>query len=292
MEKLWWKSSRADRKQSLIRPPQYSTETRKKRSEQGEDNLCFWRCLSAILKLTRHPDQGKTVLALKQEVCDWGIMHAMKVSQPLECPPNTLLNDIRTAQRRGVMANEKCFALAALSFDLKLLIVDEDSAICWGLLSLQQGEDDMRLWPLWCKNQHFWHGSKTVDCTNFPGMDALLGTDGEEAAVSKMQLWVGGKPSWMCAGLTLMVPHVQVTEDWVRTMEMARQEEKNKHWKLATVNSTCWNSMCMQLAEWGEDGPDIIFQQEHHQRAEQEASMQSDASMKLVGEALVVALPS
>eukprot|EP00971_Amphidinium_carterae_P080834 1599046-Amphidinium_carterae.1 len=34
----------------------------------GEDNLCFWRCLSAILKTTRHPDQGKTVLALKQEV--------------------------------------------------------------------------------------------------------------------------------------------------------------------------------------------------------------------------------
>eukprot|EP00971_Amphidinium_carterae_P283420 5626417-Amphidinium_carterae.2 len=28
------------------------------------------------------------------------------------------------------MANEKCFALAALYFDLKLLIVDEDSAIC------------------------------------------------------------------------------------------------------------------------------------------------------------------
>eukprot|EP00971_Amphidinium_carterae_P234367 4650574-Amphidinium_carterae.2 len=246
----------------------------------GEGNLCFWRCLSAILKLTRHPDQGKSVLSLKQEVCDWGIMHATKVSQQLECPPNTLLNDIRTVQRRGVMANEKCFALAALYFDLKLLIVDEDSAICWGLLPLQQGEDDMRLWSLWRKDQHFWHGTRTVDCTNCPAMDALLGTDGEEAAVNKMQLWAGGKPSWMCAALTLMVPYAQVTGDWTRTIETARREEKNKHWKLATINSTCWNSMCMQLAEWGADGPDIICQQERHQRSEQETTMQSDARMK------------
>eukprot|EP00971_Amphidinium_carterae_P165217 3275065-Amphidinium_carterae.1 len=129
----------------------------------GEGNLCFWRCISAILKYTRHPDQEKSALALKQEVCNWGIMNATKASQQLECTPNGLLNDIRTAQRRGVMANEKCFALAALYYDLKLLIVDEDSAICWGLLPLTQGEDDVRLWPLWCKKQHFWHGHRTID---------------------------------------------------------------------------------------------------------------------------------
>eukprot|EP00971_Amphidinium_carterae_P197828 3926134-Amphidinium_carterae.1 len=111
--------------------------------DSGEGNLCFWRCISAILKYTRHPDQEKSALVLKQDVCNWGIMNATKASQQLECTPNGLLNDIRIAQRRGVMANEKCFALAALYYDLKLLIVDEDSAICWGLLPLAQGEDDV-----------------------------------------------------------------------------------------------------------------------------------------------------
>eukprot|EP00971_Amphidinium_carterae_P119998 2376901-Amphidinium_carterae.1 len=33
----------------------------------GEGNLCFWRCLSAILKATRHPDQEKPEQTLKQE---------------------------------------------------------------------------------------------------------------------------------------------------------------------------------------------------------------------------------
>eukprot|EP00971_Amphidinium_carterae_P283419 5626417-Amphidinium_carterae.1 len=42
----------------------------------GEGNLCFWRCLSAILKLIRHPDQEKSVLALEQEVCDWALIGA------------------------------------------------------------------------------------------------------------------------------------------------------------------------------------------------------------------------
>eukprot|EP00971_Amphidinium_carterae_P213930 4245821-Amphidinium_carterae.1 len=40
----------------------------------GEGNLCFWRCISAILKYTRHPDQEKSAVALKQDVCNWGIM--------------------------------------------------------------------------------------------------------------------------------------------------------------------------------------------------------------------------
>eukprot|EP00971_Amphidinium_carterae_P108879 2156043-Amphidinium_carterae.1 len=246
----------------------------------GEGNLCFWRCLSAILKATRHPDQEKSALILKQEVCNWGIMNATKASQQLACTPNGLLNDIRTAQRKGVMANEKCFALAALYFDLKLLIVDEDSSICWGLLPLSQGEDDVRLWPLWCKKQHSWHGHRTLDCSSFPALDALLGADDEAEGANRMSLLAGGRPSWWGAAFALMLPSVQVAGDWGRTLDLARHEEQTKHWKLATVNSTCWNSMCMQLAEWGPDGPDIIFQQEHHQKAEQMPTMQSDARVK------------
>eukprot|EP00971_Amphidinium_carterae_P185274 3679109-Amphidinium_carterae.1 len=176
-------------------------------------------------------------------------MHATKASQQLECPPNTLLNDIGTAQRRGVMVNEKCFALAALYFDLKLLIVDEDSAICWGLLPLQQGEDDMRLWPLWCKDQHFCHGSKTVE---------------SEWIAQISQQWM---PSW------------ELTERKLRLIECSYGQEANPVGCVRRFRSWYWTRN-IDLAEWGEDGPDIIFQQEHHQKAEQEATMQSDARMK------------
>eukprot|EP00971_Amphidinium_carterae_P275538 5467576-Amphidinium_carterae.1 len=89
-----------------------------------------------------------------------------------------------------------------------------------------------------------------------------------------MQLLAGGRPGWWGAAVALMLPSVQVAGDWVHTLDSVRHEAHTKHWKLATVNSTCWNSMCMQLAEWGSEGPDIIFQQEHHQKSEQTSSMQ------------------
>eukprot|EP00971_Amphidinium_carterae_P107569 2130409-Amphidinium_carterae.1 len=111
-------------------------------------------------------------------------------------------------------------------------------------------------------------------------MDALLGSDDEAAGDNRMLLLAGGRPSWWGAAFSFMLPCVQVAGDWGVALDAARHEEATKHWKLATVNSTCWNSMCMQMAEWGSEGPDIIFQQEHHQKAEQMPSMQSDAKVK------------
>eukprot|EP00971_Amphidinium_carterae_P347556 6489619-Amphidinium_carterae.5 len=102
-----------------------------------ESLLCLWRSLAAILLLTQHPDQGNFALILKQKNCEWGTRNATKVAKQLECP---------------VKANEKCFAIASLYFDLKLLIVDENSSTCWGLHTLQHGEDTMKMWPLWCKD--------------------------------------------------------------------------------------------------------------------------------------------
>eukprot|EP00971_Amphidinium_carterae_P181317 3597165-Amphidinium_carterae.1 len=129
------------------------------------------------LQLKQHADQSKSALILKQEVCEWGILNATKVTKQLECPPNTLLRNIRIAQRRV------------------LLIVDEDSAICRGLLPLQHGVDNMMMWPLWCKSNHFTYGTQMVDCVAFPAMDALLGSDGEDAAPNKMQMIAGFETS-------------------------------------------------------------------------------------------------
>eukprot|EP00971_Amphidinium_carterae_P092287 1827129-Amphidinium_carterae.2 len=166
------------------------------RDVRPEGNLCFWRSIGAILQLKQHANQGKSALILRQEVCEWGILNATEVAKQLECPPNTLLRDIRNVQRRGVMAIKKCYALASLYFDLKQLIVDEDLAICWGLLPLQHGVDNMMMWPLWCKSNHFNYGTEMVDCAAFPAMDALLGSDGEDAAPNKMQMIAGGRNKW------------------------------------------------------------------------------------------------
>eukprot|EP00971_Amphidinium_carterae_P315181 6264562-Amphidinium_carterae.4 len=78
----------------------------------------------------------------------------------------------------------------------------------------------------------------------------------------------------------MVVPAVTVTGEWAGAVENAQLEEESKVWKLATANSTCWTLMCTQLSDWGEEGPDIIFQQEHHKLQDQEARMQSDARMK------------
>eukprot|EP00971_Amphidinium_carterae_P336483 6472872-Amphidinium_carterae.2 len=78
------------------------------REVRPESNLCFWKSLAAILQMKQHYDQCKSALILKQEICKWGILNAIKVAKQLECPPNTLLRDIKAAQKRGVMANEKC----------------------------------------------------------------------------------------------------------------------------------------------------------------------------------------
>eukprot|EP00971_Amphidinium_carterae_P077526 1532145-Amphidinium_carterae.2 len=160
-------SLREDKKQSLTWRPRRSTRSEEKQQVRGRySSFCQGGPVggTAILKMTKHPDQAKSALILKQEVCEWGILHATQVEQQLECLPNTLLSDIRTAQRRVVIASEKCFALASLYFDLKLLIVYENSAIRWGLLPLQHGEDSMHFWPLWCKDNHFAYGTHLVDC--------------------------------------------------------------------------------------------------------------------------------
>eukprot|EP00971_Amphidinium_carterae_P056307 1111691-Amphidinium_carterae.2 len=100
------------------------------------------------------------------------------------------------------------------------------------------------------------------------GMDVLLGSDEDEPAPNKMQLIAGGELAWMCAAISMVVPAVAVAGKWVGALESARIEKESKVWKLATANSTCWTSMCTQMAAWGDEGPDIIFQQEHHKLQE------------------------
>eukprot|EP00971_Amphidinium_carterae_P195799 3885323-Amphidinium_carterae.2 len=62
--------------------------------------------------------------------------------------------------------------------------------------SLQHGADNMLLWPLWCKSNHFSYGTQLVDCAAFPAMDALLGSDGEESTLNKMHMIAGGPAKW------------------------------------------------------------------------------------------------
>eukprot|EP00971_Amphidinium_carterae_P326368 6457100-Amphidinium_carterae.1 len=71
-----------------------------------------------------------------------------------------------------------------------------------------------------------------------------------------MQMLGGGKPAWMCAALSMVVPAINVAGEWVGALENAQVEDESKVWKLDTANSTCWTSMCTQLSAWGEERPD------------------------------------
>eukprot|EP00971_Amphidinium_carterae_P347555 6489619-Amphidinium_carterae.4 len=58
-------------------------------------------------------------------------------------------------------------------------------------------------------------------------MDAVLGNDDEEEeAPNRMQMLAGGKPAWMCAALSMVVPAINVAGEWIGAMENAQVEDE------------------------------------------------------------------
>eukprot|EP00971_Amphidinium_carterae_P337050 6473685-Amphidinium_carterae.2 len=226
----------------------------------SEGNLCFWHCLSFMLK-GLHEDAQLLPHELKDKVITFGHLHAAELARDVGGTVENLRKDLQLSQTKGALANEKCVQAAAHMYGLNVVVMDWGQKLAWTYL---RSLGDVSCEPvayLWLARQHFWVAQQAFPLGNIP-----LCTP-EVTILDQPRYEGGGKGLKVLAAVTAaFAKWSALPGDWAKATWLEDNRAQSKVWNIATHNANVWKAQLAQLQLWSDEQalPDVILNQEHH----------------------------
>eukprot|EP00971_Amphidinium_carterae_P318222 6325346-Amphidinium_carterae.1 len=250
-------------------------------SVSGAGNNCFWRCLQKILRGLGHADGSLSPEELKERTCNQGELMTDQLALAAGCDVEVIERHLDEAGAPGGMANDKILMLAAIVYDLPLMVYDR--AAEWGWLVTPYSEAGLRqdaVATLWLDREHFWLAADPCNVETWPL--AMAQYKGQEISFK-----AGG--SWKCRAAAAAVALAAQTYgtafavgegDWREAAHAIAWQPQGKTWTVGSINGNTWSTALRQIAGWVHQGEqlDMVLVQEHRLSVDGLPGAQRDAA--------------